>query len=151
MTRTPSTSTRALGPTRVPSSRTIRPSTRTRPSRMNSSAARREARPARASTFCNRSSLTRTRYHSTLASAHPCVGHASVFGGGRGPRLRRFEGLRRLGLAPLLLGKLAERDLVAVPAIDVAVEIDVHAHALQLAFVVHLPHVRLSVAIGVAL
>src|ERR1700690_3374108 len=45
----------AFGSARVPSSFTMRPFTRTRPASMIASAARREATPARARIFCNRS------------------------------------------------------------------------------------------------
>src|SRR5439155_2598786 len=54
--RWPSTSMRALvASTRIPSSVAGRPSTHTRPARIRSSAARRDATPACASTFSNRS------------------------------------------------------------------------------------------------
>jgi hypothetical protein len=47
----PSTSTRASSPTLVPSSRTTRPATRTRPATISSSARRRDATPAAARYF----------------------------------------------------------------------------------------------------
>src|SRR5882724_9953108 len=45
----------------------------------------------------------------------------------------------------------AERDLVAVPAVDAAIEVEVDAQALQAPLVVDFPLVRLAVAVGVAL
>src|SRR5215467_5235076 len=54
--RRPSTSTRSVRASAfAPSSDTTRPLTRTRPARMNSSALRLEATPARARSFCSRS------------------------------------------------------------------------------------------------
>jgi hypothetical protein len=56
-----------------------------------------------------------------------------------------------LGLDALAVGDLSEGNFVPIPAVDVAVEIQVVADSLQLAVLVDFPDVGLAVPIGVAL
>src|SRR6478735_11445398 len=46
---------------------------------------------------------------------------------------------------------LTQRDFVAIPAVDVPVEVQVDAAPLELALVVDLPDIRLAVVVGVDL
>src|SRR5665213_209832 len=103
----PSTSTRAASSTLVPSSRTIRPPTRTRPATISSSARRRDDTPAAARYFCSRSA-------GILDLLEVERGHELVVG--FGPRQRGVDPLRGLdardaGERAPQVGHLVERDL----------------------------------------
>src|SRR5450432_110101 len=129
-TRVPSTSTRAaLGSTLVPSSVITRPSTRTRPAEMSSSAARRDATPAWARTFCSRT-VAMIRAHSVLARplrrpSRPSREGESV---GQGDGDGRERGARATATASARPSR--ESELLLLRGVDLAAvgDLAVHAH-----------------------